>query len=114
MIVASLACLASFVYSPAWCPAKPRVARGLQNMAANLDVSTLRIGENPLEKFENSLRVSLDKLEGNQVSAKSQKNVFILNFSIIPFDHCLLEKSEVESERTCGESHSCVSNYGGP
>ena len=51
-----------------------RVARVLRNMAANLDVSALRIAENPLQKFEDNLRISLNKLKG-----KVNKHLFNRN-----------------------------------
>ena len=41
----------------------PRDARS-QTMAAHLDISILQIRENPLQKIENDLRISLDKLKG--------------------------------------------------
>jgi hypothetical protein len=51
-------------------------------MAAHLEISTLRIGENPLQKFEDNLRVSLDKLKGRRKEQLSLavKNIFCPKF----------------------------------
>lgn len=53
-----------------------------KNMAAHLEISTLRIGENPLQKFEDNLRVSLDKLKGRrkQQLSLAVKNIFCSKF----------------------------------
>ena len=82
------------------------MARVYKNMAEHfiVDVSALRIGENPLQKFEDILRVSLDELKGR--SNKHLLNLiyrkrmyFDLN---IPSD-CFLEETQ-ESKETTGHS----------
>ena len=89
-----------------------RVARVYKNMAEHfIDVSALRIGENPLQKFEDILRVSLDELKGR--SNKHLLNLiyrkrmyFVLNI----LSDCFLEESKKEPTGHSAYSQSDVAN----